>query len=111
MSEFIEGSMLVEFFNEDAIDRTAQLVASKLIDIFRLFKLAHITHGDTKATNFMVVNDKVFVIDLDAVRFHTSKRAFTRTFDKDIHRFLRNWENQPKIKALFEKELHLLLSN
>jgi len=109
ISEFIDGCTVRQFFDERAIDLTAQQIASKLIDIFRLFKLAQISHGDTKATNFMVSDNRVFVIDLDAVRFHTSKQCFNRAFEKDIRRFLRNWENQPKIKALFEKELIQLL--
>jgi len=109
ISEFIEGVMIRDFFDENAIDIQAQHIASKLIDVFTLFKLAHISHGDTKATNFMVMGDDVFVIDLDAVRFHHSKHSFNKAFTKDIQRFLRNWENQPKIKALFEEELTRLL--
>ncbi len=113
ISEFIEGTTLRDVFNTDTIDFStdpiAQQLASKLIEIFALFKLAKISHGDTKNTNFMVVNNDIFVIDLDAVRFHQSNRSFKRAFNKDIQRFLRNWENQPNIKALFEKELTPLL--
>ncbi len=113
ISEFIAGTTLRDFFSNNAIDFStdiaSQQLASKLIDIFTLFKLAKISHGDTKDTNFMIVNNDIFVIDLDAVRFHHSNRSFERAFNKDIQRFLRNWENQPKVKALFEKELtHLL---
>lgn len=111
MSAFIEGTMLRDFFIEDAIDLEAQHIASKLIEIFTLFKLAHISHGDTKATNFMVVNSDVFVIDLDAVRFHQSTRSFNKAFKKDIQRFLRNWDDKPNIKALFEEKLIQLLGN
>ncbi|OUS03048.1 hypothetical protein A9Q81_08105 [Gammaproteobacteria bacterium 42_54_T18] len=113
ISEFIAGTTLRDFFDTDTIDLSTdpirQQLVSKLIDIFALFKLAKISHGDTKDTNFMVVNNDIFVIDLDAVRFHQSNRSFKRAFNKDIQRFLRNWENQPKIKALFEKELTPLL--
>jgi len=110
MSEYIDGTTVQDFFNEEAIDLDAQHIASKLIDIFKLFKLAHISHGDTKATNFMVADNDVFVLDLDAVHFHSSERAFNRAFNKDIQRFLRNWEATSQIKTLFETELTQLLS-
>ncbi|OUS24035.1 hypothetical protein A9Q99_26175 [Gammaproteobacteria bacterium 45_16_T64] len=111
VSEFIDGTMLIDYFNDDTPESQIQQIVSRMIEVFRLFKLGNITHGDTKATNFMVVKNNVYVIDLDSVRFHTSPRTFQKTFKKDVLRFLRNWDDKPEIRDLFEKDLMSLLTH
>lgn len=59
---------------------------SELVGLFLCLKRAGLTHGDTKATNFLIHDDRVHLIDLDAMRLGL------REFDRDIRRFLDNWK-------------------
>jgi len=63
---------------------------------------SNISHGDLKATNLMWVNGEVFFIDLDASRQHKIKSVFDVSHVKDKKRFLRNWQDQPELLALFD---------
>lgn len=54
------------------------------------------SHGDLKASNFIVTEDEILtVIDLDSFRFHDSLQAFERAQAKDRRRFLKNWRDSP----------------
>jgi tRNA A-37 threonylcarbamoyl transferase component Bud32 len=58
-------------------------------EIARLFcqlRAAGLTHGDTKATNFLVADGTVHLIDLDALRLDATGTA------ADVKRFLENWD-------------------
>lgn len=70
---------------------------------------AQISHGDMKANNFMVSAHKVYLIDLDTMKQHHSAWFFHQAFRDDLQRFMRNWENEPTIRAAFENELQQLM--
>lgn len=61
-------------------------------DLFDTLWQASVSHGDTKATNLFVVGESLEVIDLDAVRRHSSHRSLTKAHRKDLKRFLANWQ-------------------
>jgi tRNA A-37 threonylcarbamoyl transferase component Bud32 len=56
---------------------------------------AQLQHGDLKATNFVLDQDRVMLIDYDAV-----KQA---DHHSDVDRFLANWDDQPELRERFEK--------
>lgn len=65
------------------------LDTSRCEEVGRLFfelERAGLTHGDTKATNFLIHDGRVQLIDLDAMRL--GRRGFAR----DLDRFLENWK-------------------
>ncbi|MFV2091139.1 MAG: lipopolysaccharide kinase InaA family protein, partial [Pseudomonadales bacterium] len=67
--------------------------------LFALLKAIGVSHGDTKATNFMVHDDKIHLIDLDSM--HPGfKRLRT---DRD--RFLDNWAapERTRFEAAFQR--------
>ncbi|MEM8765878.1 MAG: lipopolysaccharide kinase InaA family protein [Pseudomonadota bacterium] len=63
--------------------------------LFGLLRRAGFIHGDTKASNFVLHDNRLHVIDLDAMRF--APRGFAarliaeRRFRADVLRFLANW--------------------
>lgn len=57
----------------------------ELTELFGLLKRAGLTHGDTKATNFLIHQGRVHLIDLDAMRLGLGG------FERDLKRFLDNW--------------------
>jgi tRNA A-37 threonylcarbamoyl transferase component Bud32 len=77
-----------ELGKEVAEKGLSQARAAEVARLFVLLKRAGLTHGDTKSSNFIVAGDKVHLVDLDAMRIGISR------FDKDIERFLANWQGE-----------------
>lgn len=63
----------------------------QVVRLFDIFWTSSISHGDMKATNFIVVDERVQVIDLDSVRWHRSEKSFIKAFRQDLQRFMENW--------------------
>ena len=62
-----------------------------------------ITHGDFKATNFIVCNGRPHLIDLDSVHQHFNTTLFRKAFEKDLTRFLNNWSPQTNFYTLMNQ--------
>ena len=60
---------------------------------FEAMKNACMSHGDCKATNFILKDGLVYVIDLDGVRLHHSDATARIYRKKDQDRFDRNWRD------------------
>lgn len=76
-----------------------------LRDILAALGTARISHGDLKASNFLVEDAarRVQLIDLDAMRLHRCGRRFRRARHRDLARFLANWDGA--IRRHFENLL------
>lgn len=65
-----------------------------LVDILAALAAAGLSHGDLKASNFLVeeASQRLLLIDLDAMRLHRSARRALRAQRRDRARFLANWD-------------------
>jgi len=89
----------------DGLDLAAEVAAAGLDDarlaqvvqIFRDLETAELVHGDTKASNFLVVADAVHLVDLDALG---EGGAAGRAGDR--RRFLDNFRRLPELQARIE---------
>ncbi len=68
-------------------DRCAEVTA-----LFAMLRSAGLSHGDTKASNFIVHEGRVHLIDLDAMRL--SRRGL----ETDLIRFLDNWDAPERMR-------------
>ncbi len=59
------------------------------VTVLQSLAAAGLQHGDLKATNFVLAQDRVVLIDYDALRPGAA--------DKDIARFLANWTDYPEL--------------
>ncbi len=66
-----------------------------VVRLFSALKAAGLTHGDTKASNFLVSQNQVALVDLDAMHEDVAGLA------RDIDRFLANWPDQPELRERF----------
>ncbi|MBW1923545.1 MAG: hypothetical protein JRJ35_08735 [Deltaproteobacteria bacterium] len=104
VSEHAEGpNALVFFSGEERADRES--VARSLVELLHSLAVCRITHGDTKATNFIVTDSGPVVVDLDAMRKRHSMRRFEKFHRRDMLRFMANWEEMPGVEALFRETL------
>jgi tRNA A-37 threonylcarbamoyl transferase component Bud32 len=68
--------------------------------LFRNLFEAELVHGDTKASNFIVVAERhVDLIDLDAMSQPWFSETFHRQWRRDMRRFLANWPPDDPDKA------------
>jgi hypothetical protein len=74
-------------------------LADEVADLFVLMKRAGLTHGDTKASNFLISDGRVHLIDLDAMRLGLAG------FERDLERFLTNWQGETRLgfEAAFKR--------
>jgi len=76
-------------------------IAKQIIEIFKRWANAHIIHGDTKASNWLIHEDTVYVLDLDAMHQYKNLHNFHYAQQQEWQRFLKNWDNYPDILSLF----------
>ena len=99
ITEYIEGVDALECLrNTKKPNEELEAMAKILHDLSQ----SKITHGDLKATNFLMAKDGPVIIDLDAMREHKTQASFHRAFSKDLDRFMQNWKDQPEVASLFE---------
>lgn len=67
--------------------------------LFRALRDARLVHGDTKASNFLVRDEGVYLIDLDALKPGRQERS------RDVPRFLANWDDRPDVRESFRGAL------
>lgn len=87
--EYCPGRSLLELLSPDR--EPDDDVARAIVSLFSSLYALRISHGDLKATNLLVHDGKLFVIDLDAVRQHRSQHSYARAWRRDRERLLRNW--------------------
>ncbi|MFT7684725.1 MAG: tRNA A-37 threonylcarbamoyl transferase component Bud32 [Candidatus Azotimanducaceae bacterium] len=108
ISEYIEGPDALEYLpTVEEYDGELEALASMLFHL----SMSKISHGDLKATNFVMAKEGPVIIDLDAMREHKNAESFKRAFEKDIDRFMKNWEDQPELSSRFEGLLKKLSSS
>jgi heptose I phosphotransferase len=98
ISEHIEGELASTYFSlENSSSKAAKHVSALIKQLYQV----SISHGDLKATNIIISQDKPWLIDLDGMRQHFSRRRLLKARRRDIKRFMRNWATQPLAQQLF----------
>ncbi len=102
ISEYVPGNNLKEYFiNSPCITAQMEIVARNIVELFTSLGRVRISHGDLKATNILLVDEKPVLLDLDAMRMHYFSRLWCRASQRDQKRFMKNWLELPEIKKLF----------
>ncbi|MEA2061870.1 MAG: lipopolysaccharide kinase InaA family protein [Thermodesulfobacteriota bacterium] len=103
--DFIPGTSLRNYFK--AAGSVDNRILEKIVQMVRIFKASRISHGDMKASNIILHENKPFLIDLDSMKQHKVSFFFTRAHCKDMKRFMKNWADQPELlhgfKVLFRE--------
>lgn len=91
VSEHCEGIDLQTLLTDHEDSGLPAGLKAGLQQLFSQLAEARISHGDTKANNFLWDGTQVQVLDLDAMQRHGTEAAFNRAWQRDRARFLRNW--------------------
>jgi len=104
ISEVILGENYWDYIHPSQLsDEENLLLAHSVCKLLRSLKPLMISHGDLKATNIMIENNKACLIDLDAMHQHSNHNSFQKAYTKDMKRFLKNWENEPENWSFFKE--------
>jgi serine/threonine-protein kinase RIO1 len=104
VTAFHEGESAAAYFARVDIE-SAIPMARRIVALLRQLRRLNLSHGDLKATNLLICDGRVLLTDLDALVQHRSDRTAARAHDRDLQRFMRNWEGRPALHALFARLL------
>ena len=106
LAEQVDGTSLIDWIGQHrdqpaAIRRVAALVG----ELFSRLRRLQISHGDMKAANFILSDDRLVLIDLDSMRQHRFRLVFERAWRRDMARFAANWQDLPRVMEIMREEI------
>lgn len=105
LSEAVAGETLATVLPAADAARRARLLA-RLCALLAILQRLRLTHGDLKATNLLLdPEDRLMLLDLDALRRHRRRAAFERAFARDLARLRANWNDDADLRAALERAL------
>jgi len=105
LMEKIEGVSLLQV-PVDQMSDLSQVLPREFARRWSELSVLDATHGDMKGSNFMVNSSgQLVLIDLDSLKFHTSKQELNRRKQKDLKRFMKNWERCPDVQHAYAQAL------
>ena len=103
LCEYLEGKDLGSQWEVQQQDIDEREIIALFRKLFRILADYRISHGDMKATNFLVKDGKLNVLDLDAMERSKTKAKFVEKYRKDMMRFRKNWVGtslEPEVEKL-----------
>ncbi|MFU8797869.1 MAG: lipopolysaccharide kinase InaA family protein, partial [Gammaproteobacteria bacterium] len=103
INEYTPAKDIFEYLKTADIEARTQ-IAENISALFQQLNHWGITHGDLKPENILIRDKKPVLLDLDSLRIYPRRGwFFKRAHQKDINRFLKNWEEYPDIEKIFER--------
>lgn len=101
---FSEGITLQDYLDGPFDSQKVELVTRVITRFFKVMSAHGFAHGDMKASNFLIRDGQLEVLDLDSMRAYQINQFHKHKLFRDKRRFLRNWIQQPEIhQYLFYK--------
>ena len=92
ITECAEGYDLQTWLLKSKDAQVPEWLDHQVCRLFDILWISRVSHGDMKATNFIVTGETLQVIDLDAVKWHGSNKPFIKAYGGDLQRFMDNWQ-------------------
>ena len=105
ITAYCPGENLFQRLGETGDDLPDQPTGNAMLHLFNQLNDARISHGDFKATNLLWHDDRVCLIDLDAMQSHDSETSWHKGWARDRARFVRNWQADSKLAQWLEQVL------
>ena len=101
ITQYIAGDDSTALIDRKNNDKDVASIAQ----IINSMKVARVSHGDLKASNFLLTDGGAVIIDLDSMKEHSRTGSFEKAQRKDRERFLRNWSLVPGLEKKFAELL------
>lgn len=109
ITEHVSGTNMQELLCSGGKVAESQEMTARLFKQFlQTLANASAAHGDLKASNFLLSDEKLVVMDLDAMRKYQNRLSLKRKLKKDCRRLLKNWQDKPEIYKRFSRQLEKL---
>jgi tRNA A-37 threonylcarbamoyl transferase component Bud32 len=103
LAEFIDAPNVDEYFAKTQSKTERAKAVKNIVTLFYRLYLLQISHGDMKATNIKMLDNKPVLIDLDSMRQHKTYFSSSVVHLKDLNRFMQNWKNDIALYNAFVK--------
>jgi len=106
ISEYIDGTDLYLLITSDKSKKiNIEALSISFGEMLKLLEDANMSHGDFKATNFIVTGEKLYIIDIEGMRKHSCGWSLRRSLKRDCRRFMKNWKHIPKVASVFKNQI------
>jgi len=96
LCEYIVGEDALQLLKKEPINSPTWMRALREFKtLFAAMRDFNIVHGDMKATNFLVTEQGLVVLDLDGMHQELDIGHFSNGREKDLKRFAKNWKDDP----------------
>lgn len=102
--EHLAGVDIADYFRDGQHSQQAraQMAGQLATLMYGLYQLG-IAHGDCKASNFLVVADRIHLVDLDAMQQTRFERCAVKAHVRDLKRMLRNWADDQETSNMIKE--------
>lgn len=106
ITEFVDGTGFNELLSSGNLDEDLiECLAGQFVSFLQLLADQSVAHGDLKASNFILSDKKLVVLDLDAMTRYRNPFKLRDKIQKDCRRLLKNFQNFPEIHEQFQSHL------
>lgn len=99
VSEYIKGDNLLDIW---LYQKPTATEIDGVKNIFNTMAALKISHGDMKATNLLVAEEKMYLIDFDGMKHFRLSCLAKAALQKDKKRFMENWRSTETTNLLKE---------
>ncbi len=103
LTEHVDGELCSTYLRRQCPQRDA--IVDVVATTFARLQRHRLSHGDMKATNLIVSDGRLYLLDLDAARAHRTAAGHARALMRDKRRFLANWDDVAELRNGFERAL------
>jgi len=105
VSRYLDKELLLDYLGQPRNKDVLERIRSEITSIFEKLLKNHMSHGDMKATNILVVENDLLMIDLDASKKHRFDLFHKKALGRDRKRFLKNWRSDSRLLKIFADSL------
>ena len=108
VTKYVEKEMLLDYLSVERWQAGYDNIKNQIHDLFSVLQHKRLSHGDMKATNILVSENGIVLLDLDASKRHYFSYFHRRALKRDRSRFLKNWKHNPPLHDGFATLLSFL---
>jgi len=107
ISEYIDGTDLYRLItSEKSKEINIEFLSIRFGKMLKALADANMSHGDFKATNFIVAGEKLYIIDIEGMCEHSCRWSLKRSLKRDCGRFMKNWKDMPEVARAFQNQIN-----